>query len=150
LAIQVGRPRQTDLRYNNVFHGNAGKDFTVDSGTDITLVDNVIGTHSWAGTTTNSGTTTADPQLDPTTFRPIEAPASNVINSGSTDAIGGLPATDLSGRARQVGSGAGSRRVRIDDQRPADSLGHDHRRQRRRLTAFGDRQRTMPTTRRRR
>jgi hypothetical protein len=35
----------------------SGKDFAVDGSTDITLVDNVIGTHSWAGTTTNNGTT---------------------------------------------------------------------------------------------
>jgi hypothetical protein len=64
----------------------------------------VIGTHTWSGTTVNSGTTTGDPKLDPVTFRPIESPASNVINSGTANVIGSLPATDLSGRDRQIGT----------------------------------------------
>ena len=90
--------------YNNIFYGSGGKDFVVDTGNDITLVDNVIGTHSYATPATAPvGTTTANPQLD-ANFHPIESPASNVINSGSTSVIGGLPTTDLPGRARQVGS----------------------------------------------
>ena len=90
--------------YNNVFYGNAASDFAVNIGTNITLVDNVIGTHTWPGTTANSGTTTGDPKLDPVTFRPVESPASNVINSGTANVIGSLPASDLSGRDRQIGT----------------------------------------------
>ncbi len=89
--------------YNNIFYNNAGSDFAVNVGTDIKLYDNVIQTHSWPGTTDNVDTTTADPKLD-ASFRPIEAPASYVINSGTANVIGGLPPTDLSGRDRQVGT----------------------------------------------
>jgi hypothetical protein len=53
--------------YNNVFYGNTATTSPSTYGTNITLVDNVIGTHSWSGTTQNSGTTTGDPKLDPST-----------------------------------------------------------------------------------
>ena len=90
--------------YNNIFYGNAVKDFIVDQGSAITLGKNVIGTHTWSGTAQNDDTRTTDPKLDASTFRPIESPASYVINSGTSSVIGGLPATDLSGRTRRVGS----------------------------------------------
>jgi len=90
--------------YNNIFYGNVAKDFVVAQGSAITLGSNVIGTHTWTGTAQNDNTTTGDPKLDPSTFKPIESPASNVINSGTSTVIGGLPATDLPGRTRQVGS----------------------------------------------
>jgi Periplasmic copper-binding protein (NosD) len=89
--------------YNNIFHGNAGTDFAVFFGSDNTLIDNVIGTHSYAGTLSASGNTTGDPKLD-ANFKPIEAPPSPVINSGTGSVIGGLPTTDLPGRARTIGS----------------------------------------------
>jgi Right handed beta helix region len=90
--------------YNNIFYGNSGSDFAVFFGSPLTLVDNVIGTHSYSGSTiTASGTTSADPKLD-VNFRPIEAPVSNVINTGTDAVMGGLPATDLPGRTREIGS----------------------------------------------
>ena len=89
--------------YNNIFYNNAGSDFAVNIGIDTKLYDNVIQTHSWPGTSDNVNTTTADPKLD-ASFRPIESPASYVINSGTTNVIGGLPPTDLAGRDRQVGT----------------------------------------------
>ena len=89
--------------YNNIFYANTGKDLAIQTGDQITLVDNVIGTHSYAGTLVNSGNTTANPKLD-ADFKPIESPISNVINSASASVIGGLPTTDLRGRARQIGS----------------------------------------------
>ncbi len=88
---------------NNIFFGNSSSDFAVFFGTQNTLVDNVMGTHDYVGTVSASGTTTANPKLD-SNFRPIESPISNVINTGTANVTGGLPATDLSGRARQIGS----------------------------------------------
>jgi hypothetical protein len=90
--------------YNNIFFGNAGKDFLVSAGNQIVLYNNVIGTHSYpTPAQAPSGTTTGDPKLD-SAHKPIESPPSPVINTGVANVIGGLPATDLPGRARQVGS----------------------------------------------
>jgi Right handed beta helix region len=90
--------------YNNIFFGNGGKDFAVDTGNQIVLVDNVIGTHSYpTPAQAPSGTTTGDPKLD-SAHKPIESPPSPVINTGTASVIGGLPANDISGRARVVGS----------------------------------------------
>jgi hypothetical protein len=90
--------------YNNIFYGNAGTDFKVTGSTKTVLVDNVIGHFSYpVPDTAPIGTTHGDPQLD-ANYKPVEAPASNVINSGTDDVIGGLPSTDLPGRAREVGS----------------------------------------------
>lgn len=101
---------------NNIFYGNSGKDFAVFFGSQNTLIDNVIGTHSYAGTVSTSGNTTANPQLA-SNFRPIESPLSNVINSGTASTTGGLPTTDIQGRARQVGSAPdrGAYESTIDD-----------------------------------
>ena len=89
--------------YNNILYGNAGADISTYTGNQLTITDNVIGTHAYAEAPISSGNTTADPKLD-ASFRPIESPVSNVINSGTASVAGGLPATDLSGRARQIGS----------------------------------------------
>jgi len=87
--------------YNSIFYGNS--DFDLWSDTLIsTLVDNTIAQHHTPGAF-EFGTLTGDPELD-SNYRPIESPPSPVINSGSTTAPGGLPATDLPGRTRVVGT----------------------------------------------
>jgi hypothetical protein len=94
----------TLFAYNNIFYGNHGKDFVSDSST-LVLVDNTIGIFSYpTPETPPSGTLTSDPALD-ANYRPIEAPPSPAIDSGTTDVLGGLPATDLPGRDRVVGVG---------------------------------------------
>jgi parallel beta-helix repeat protein len=88
--------------YNNILYGNAGYD--VASHTTLVLVDNVIGTHyAYPVGTIPIGTLTGDPQLN-ASFHPIEVPASPVINSGSNSVPGGLPAHDLDGGPRVVGT----------------------------------------------
>ncbi|MGA9422555.1 MAG: right-handed parallel beta-helix repeat-containing protein [Rhodanobacteraceae bacterium] len=91
------------LAYNNILYGNAGRDLVTYGGTTALLIDNVIGTHSYQGVVTASGTLTGNPQLDGS-YRPIESPASPVINSGSNDVPGGLPTHDLDGGPRVVGT----------------------------------------------
>jgi hypothetical protein len=92
--------------YNSIFYGNDGSgahDLTSDSDF-VVLVDNVIGTHSYpAPFFPPIGTQTGDPRLDGD-YRPIESPPSPVINTAATDVRGGLPSTDLPGRARIVGT----------------------------------------------
>ncbi len=88
--------------YNNIIYGNTGYD--VASHAALFLVDNVIGTHSsYPVGTFEIGTLTGDPQLDGS-YRPIESPASPVINSGSNEVPGGLPTHDLDGGPRVVGT----------------------------------------------
>jgi Right handed beta helix region len=90
--------------YNNIFYGNGDKDLYLNLGDGLVLVDNVIGTHTYPPpAATPVGTTTGDPKVD-ASYHPIEAPLSPAINTGTDDVIGGLPATDLSGRDREVGS----------------------------------------------
>jgi hypothetical protein len=90
--------------YNNIFYGNSDLDLFVQAGSKTVLVDNDIGTYFFPNPNTPAvGTLRGDPQLD-ANFRPIESPASPVINVGTDDVIGGLPATDLSGRDREIGS----------------------------------------------
>lgn len=91
------------LAYNNILYGNAGRDLVTYSGTNALLVDNVIGTHSYQGVVTASGTLTGNPQLAGN-YRPIESPPSPVINSGHNDVPGGLPTHDLDGGPRVVGT----------------------------------------------
>lgn len=93
----------TLMAYNNIFYGNAGYDLITYSGTHATLVDNVIGTHSYQGTVSHSGTLTGNPKLD-SSYRPIESPPSPVINSGTNDVPGGLPTYDLAGGPRVIGN----------------------------------------------
>ena len=88
--------------FNNIFYGNSGPDLRSDR-TALLLVDNVIGSHNYPSPfIAPVGTLAADPKLD-SNFRPIESPVSPVINSGTEDVSGGLPATDLDGRARVIG-----------------------------------------------
>jgi hypothetical protein len=88
---------------NNIFFGNSGVDLLTISGTSAVLVDNVIGTHGYNGIVVPLGTLTGDPKLD-SSYHPIEAPVSPVINSGVTDVPGGLPTHDLAGGPRVVGT----------------------------------------------
>ena len=96
--------------YNNIFYGTqnlAGTAPSVDlysSSSSLVLVDNVIGHHSYpAPIVPPVGTQTGDPKLLGN-FHPIESPASPVINSGDNTVPGGLPATDLDGGPRVVGT----------------------------------------------
>lgn len=90
------------LAHNNIFWGNGGVDLYADKPY-LELVDNVIGTHQYpTPNVTPIGTQTGNPQLD-ASYRPIESPPSPVINSGDY-ANGDLPATDLDGGPRVVGS----------------------------------------------
>lgn len=90
--------------YNNIFYGNDDLDLFVQTGNKTVLVDNDIGTYFIPTPATDPvGTLRGDPKLD-SDFKPIESPASPVINAGTDNVIGGLPSTDLPGRAREVGS----------------------------------------------
>ena len=89
--------------FNNIFYGNSLEDLYFQVNTSALLVNNVIGTHDYNGAVTQFGTLTGDPKLD-ANLRPIEAPASPVINSGSNEVTGGLPASDLDGGARVIGT----------------------------------------------
>jgi parallel beta-helix repeat protein len=89
--------------YNSILYGANGADLGADTNVPV-LVDNIIGTHSYPQLqTTPVGTLSADPKLDGN-YRPIESPPSPAINSGTTNVPAGLPATDLPGRNRLVGS----------------------------------------------
>jgi hypothetical protein len=92
--------------YNNIFYGTAGPIGTYDLVTDdtsVALVNNTIGTRTGPAPSKNKNTLTGDPKLD-ANDRPIEAPPSPVINSGNNSPPGGLPANDLDGGPRVVGS----------------------------------------------
>lgn len=93
--------------YNNIFYNNAynndARDVYINMDGISTLVDNVVGTHNYNGGAIESGTLTGDPQLD-SNYRPIESPQSPVIDSGKNNAPGGLPAHDLDGGPRIVGT----------------------------------------------
>lgn len=91
------------IAYNNIFHGNTGPDLFTDTGVTSFLVDNVIGNHVYDFPVIQMGTLTGDPKLN-SSFHPIESPPSPVINSGDNDVPGGLPANDLDGGPRVVGS----------------------------------------------
>ncbi|HEX5122644.1 MAG TPA: right-handed parallel beta-helix repeat-containing protein [Rhodanobacteraceae bacterium] len=90
---------------NNIFYGN--EQYDIDTGFGfgnpvvVTLNDNVIGPHRTPDAI-ELGTLSGNPQLD-SDYRPIESPPSEVINTGSSTAPGGLPATDLPGRNRVIG-----------------------------------------------
>jgi len=98
---------------NNIFYGNDTTDLYSDAF--ASLVDNVIGPHHTPAAV-EIGTLSTNPRLD-SNYRPIESPPSPVINSGSNSAPGGLPHTDLPGRARIVGTAAdrGAYESSIDD-----------------------------------
>lgn len=88
--------------YNNILYGNTGHDLASGS-IALALADNVIGTSSYPGAILQTGTLSGDPKLD-VNFRPVESPLSPVINSGDDSVPGGLPAHDLDGGPRVVGS----------------------------------------------
>jgi hypothetical protein len=92
--------------YNSIFYGNdaSGAHDLISDSNFLVLVDNVIGTHSYPTPFfLPIGTQTSDPRLG-ADYRPIESPPSPVINSATSDVRGGLPSTDLPGRARVVGT----------------------------------------------
>ncbi len=103
--------------YNNIFWNNSVVDVSTDSSA-IILVDNVVGSFNHPPLLIpDSGTYGGDPKLD-ANFRPIEAPLSPAINTGTNAGVpGGLPATDLGGRARIIGSAPdrGAYESAIDD-----------------------------------
>jgi len=102
-VVDIADGHGTLTAYNNIFHGNDGKDLHTDNQVLAPLfVANMIGPHSTPGAT-ELGTLSGDPKLD-ADYRPIESPPSPAINSGNDTAPGGLPATDLPGRNRVVGT----------------------------------------------
>jgi hypothetical protein len=105
------------LAYNNILYGNSGPDFFTTNGTSALLIDNLFQTHTYHGLVTELGTLDVDPRLDGS-FRPIESPPSPVINSGDNGVHGGLPAHDLDGGPRVVGSAVdrGAYESSIDDE----------------------------------
>jgi hypothetical protein len=100
--------------YNSIFYGNQVDIF--DENSAVFLVDNVIGTHNYPGYLLNLGTLNGDPKLN-SNYRPIVSPPSPVINSGTSDVRGGLPASDLDGGSRMVGSAPdrGAYESNVDD-----------------------------------
>jgi len=92
---------------NTIAYGNSQgshHDLVVTGTSFFSLINDDIGTRSYpAPFIPPVGLTSTDPKLD-AQYRPIEAPPSPVINTGSSNVRGGLPATDLSGRARVVGT----------------------------------------------
>ncbi|MBA8889040.1 hypothetical protein FHW12_003276 [Dokdonella fugitiva] len=91
---------------NTIIYGNSQgshHDLVVDSPF-FSLIDDDVGTHSYPSPIIPPiGLTGVDPKLD-AQYRPIESPPSPVINTGSSDVRGGLPSTDLPGRARVIGT----------------------------------------------
>jgi parallel beta-helix repeat protein len=88
--------------YNNIFYGNNGGDLYADTA-NLELKWNTFGTLLGPTPTTEQFTQHADPKLD-ANFRPIESPASPVINTGAFDGNPDLPARDLDGGPRVVGT----------------------------------------------
>lgn len=89
---------------NNIFWNNAGTDLAlrVNSGPVVVHArSNTWATNSVA-LASSSGTFTTNPQLD-ANLRPLE-PSSSSINSGNSSPPGGLPAVDIDGGPRIVGS----------------------------------------------
>ena len=90
--------------YNNILYDNNGTDDLYTDSDNAIIVDNIIG-HRGSGASLNTppvGTITGDPQLT-ASYRPTE-PTSPAINSGSDAVPGGLPASDLDGGSRVIGS----------------------------------------------
>ena len=103
--------------YNNVLYNNYGPDFYTESGTTATLFNNLHQTQNFKGPAIEFGKLNTDPKLD-AQFHPVESPASPVINSGDNAVPGGLPAVDLAGNPRLVGSTVdrGAYESSIDDE----------------------------------
>ena len=87
--------------HDNIFFGNGGADLYSNSP-DLELVDNIIGVRDTRHPTSATSAAQCRSKLD-ANYRPITSPLSPAINSGET-ANGYLPATDLDGGPRIVGS----------------------------------------------
>ena len=90
--------------YNNILYDDNGTPDLYNDSDNAILVDNIIG-HRQQTVTLNTppvGTLSSDPQLT-SSYRPTE-PTSPAINSGSNNVPDGLPASDLDGGPRIVGS----------------------------------------------
>jgi len=96
-------PTANLIAYNDIFYGNTGPGLFTDTQVTSFLADNMIGSHVYDGPVIQTGTLSGDPKLN-STFHPIESPPSPVINSGNNYVPGGLPANDLDGGPRVVGS----------------------------------------------
>ncbi len=89
--------------YNNILYDDNGTADLYSASDNTIIVDNIIGhRQSPALNTAPVGTLSSDPQLTGS-YRPTE-PTSPAINSGSNDVPDGLPASDLDGGPRIVGS----------------------------------------------
>jgi hypothetical protein len=89
---------------NNILWGSAGQDFTLRAASAVPVVrayHNIWGTVLMP-LDDSAGNLGVDPQLD-ASGRPIE-PSSPAINSGFNTPPGGLPAVDIDGGPRLVGS----------------------------------------------
>ena len=90
--------------YNTIAFNNGVLDLEIETGHDTTLVNDDIGTYLIPNPNNAPiALLRGNPKLD-VDFKPIESPASPVINAGTDSVIGGLPSTDLPGRAREIGS----------------------------------------------
>lgn len=102
--------------FNSIFYGNGGHDLSSDNAATI-LSHDVIGNGGYptpiAPPIAVNGN---DPKLDGN-HRPIESPPSPVVNSGTSTVPGGLPASDLDGGARVIGSAPdrGAYESHVDD-----------------------------------
>lgn len=89
---------------NNLMWGSVGTDFTLSASGDVPAV--TAWHNTWGSSTVplqgGGGNNSADPQLD-ATGRPA-VPGSPAINSGRNGPPGGLPAVDIAGNPRLVGS----------------------------------------------
>lgn len=102
--------------YNNILHSSGAYDVYTNSGAWY-LVDNMINHYHGPAPISEVGTLTGNPQLD-SSYRPIETPPSPVINTGSNEAPGGLPNSDLDGGPRIVGTAVdrGAYESSVDDE----------------------------------
>lgn len=91
--------------YNNIFYGSgAGVDDLVTNTDQVLLFNNVFGTRSGPEPISKGGNLTSDPKLT-ASYRLTEIPQSPAINAGKNAVPnGGLPASDLDGGPRVVGS----------------------------------------------
>lgn len=89
---------------NNLMWGSAGIDFTLSASGDLPLVE--AWHNTWGSSTVplqdGGGNNAADPQLDGNGIPAV--PGSPAINSGHNSPPGGLPAVDIVGNVRTIGS----------------------------------------------
>ena len=104
LTNRSGNNHASHYVYNNILYDDNGTADLYNDSDNAILVDNIIG-HRQQTVTLNTppvGTLNSDPQLT-SSYRPTE-PTSPAINSGSNNVPDGLPASDLDGGPRIVGS----------------------------------------------